>query len=104
MTGSDNCRISTGEKLCKWADESQADLNRCFAIPSLLIFVSSVDLGIPSLAAAPDGPAIRPRLCAKADSMRFLSCSAPSRVNPLPLSFARADFFFNDTATTEKVP
>ena len=42
--------------------ESQPDLNRCFTIPSLVIFVSSVDLGIPSLAAAPDGPAIRPRL------------------------------------------
>ena len=67
---------------CNRGERSQPDLNRCFTIPSLLIFVSRVERGMPSLAAAPDGPAIRPRLWAKADSISFLSCSVPSRANP----------------------
>src|SRR5215470_10260024 len=38
------------------------DLNWCLSMPRVRIFVSSVERGIPSLAAAPDGPATRPRL------------------------------------------
>src|SRR6266850_7548193 len=45
----------------------------CFLIPSCLIFVSSVDRGIPSFAAAPSGPATLPLLSARAVSIIFLS-------------------------------
>ena len=48
-------------------------INLCFLIPSCLIFVSSVDRGIPSFAAAPSGPATFPLLSAKAISINFLS-------------------------------
>jgi hypothetical protein len=49
------------------------EINLCFLIPSCLIFVSSVERGIPSLAAAPCGPATFPLLSAKAVSIIFLS-------------------------------
>ena len=49
------------------------EINLCFLIPSCLIFVSSVDRGIPSFAAAPCGPETFPLLLAKAVSMIFLS-------------------------------
>ena len=49
------------------------EINLYFLIPSCLIFVSSVDRGIPSFAAAPSGPATFPLLSAKAVSMIFLS-------------------------------
>jgi hypothetical protein len=49
------------------------EINLCFLIPSCLIFVSSVDRGIPSFAAAPSGPETFPLLSAKAVSMIFLS-------------------------------
>jgi hypothetical protein len=49
------------------------EINLCFLIPKFLIFVSSVDRGIPSLAAAPRGPATFPLLSAKAASIIFLS-------------------------------
>jgi hypothetical protein len=49
------------------------EINLCFLIPSCLIFVSSVDRGIPSFAAAPSGPATFPLLSAKAVSIIFLS-------------------------------
>src|ERR1700719_1143348 len=48
-------------------------INVCFLIPSCLIFVSSVDRGIPSFAAAPFGPATFPLLSARAISINFLS-------------------------------
>src|SRR6266403_2746668 len=50
------------------------EINLYFLIPSCLIFVSSVDRGIPSFAAAPSGPATFPLLSAKAVSIIFLSC------------------------------
>jgi hypothetical protein len=65
-------------------NKSYAELNRYFLIPSLRILVSSVDRGIPSLAAAPEGPAMRPWLSTKADSINSLSLSAPMRAKPLP--------------------
>src|SRR5215470_18258 len=46
-----------------------AELNWLFLIPSCLIFESSVEGGIPSLAAAPHGPATFPLHSAKAASM-----------------------------------
>jgi len=45
----------------------------CFFILSCLIFKSSVDRGIPSLAAAPFGPATFPVLSARAASMSSFS-------------------------------
>ena len=48
-------------------------INLCFLIPSCLIFVSSVDRGIPSFAAAPSGPETFPSLSAKAVSIILLS-------------------------------
>jgi len=45
------------------------EIKLCLSIPSCLIFVSSVDRGIPSLAAAPSGPATFPLLSAKAASI-----------------------------------
>src|SRR6266404_1418540 len=50
------------------------EIKLCFLIPSCLIFVSSVDRGIPSFAAAPSGPATFPLLSARAVSIISLSC------------------------------
>ena len=44
-------------------------VNRPFSIPSCLIFDSSVDAGMPRVAAAPFGPATFPRLRARAASI-----------------------------------
>jgi hypothetical protein len=49
------------------------EINLCFLIPSCLIFVSSVDRGIPSFAAAPSGPATFPLLSVRAVSIIYLS-------------------------------
>src|ERR1700740_1351088 len=51
------------------------EINLYFLIPSCLIFVSSVDRGIPSFAAAPCGPATFPLLSANAFSIIFFSWS-----------------------------
>src|SRR6266850_4659637 len=61
-------------------------LNRFFFILSSLIFDSSVDEGIPSLAAAPQRPAILPLLSASEVSMIFFSCSCSfsARVDEFP--------------------
>src|SRR5215813_12990072 len=122
MPGFGNCRISTqgeirvlgkisrvgNKKLmkrggCSCGDESQTDLNWCFTIPSFLILVSSVDRGIPSLAAAPYGPAIRPRLSANADSINFLCCSAPGRANTFPVSLKPGESAMSHDSSTVKV-
>ena len=50
-----------------------SEINLCFLIFSCLIFESSVDRGIPSLAAAPSGPATLPLQSANAVSMISLS-------------------------------
>src|SRR5262249_56056606 len=44
-------------------------------MPSALIFASSVERGMPSLVAAPEGPATRPCVSASADSMITFSVS-----------------------------
>src|SRR5260370_41150099 len=49
--------------------EGSVVLKRCLLIFSDLIFDSRVDPGMPSLAAAPDGPATRPSLSRRAASM-----------------------------------
>jgi len=50
-----------------------SEINLCFLMPSCLIFVSSVDRGIPSFTAAPLGPATFPLHSARAVSIIFLS-------------------------------
>src|SRR6266403_383028 len=50
-----------------------SEINLCFLILSCLIFESSVERGIPSIAAAPAGPATFPLLSARAVSIIFLS-------------------------------
>jgi hypothetical protein len=47
-------------------------LNRSFLIPSDLIFDSNVEPGMPSFAAAPDGPETRPLIAARAASATAL--------------------------------
>jgi hypothetical protein len=47
----------------------QEPMNRSFLIPSALIFDSNVEPGMPSFAAAPDGPDTRPLLEARASSI-----------------------------------
>src|SRR6266850_5588909 len=54
---------------------SYAGLKRFLLIFSSLIFDSRVDLAIPSLAAAPDGPYTRPPLSRRADSIMAFSCA-----------------------------
>ncbi len=58
----------------------QRNLNLPLLIFKALIRVSSVDGGIPSLMAAPDGPATRPLVCASAATIisRSLRCSPSS--------------------------
>lgn len=56
------------------SDGDQFGLKRCFVILSALIFDSSVDTGMPSLAAAPEGPATRPLLSVNAVSIIVFSC------------------------------
>src|SRR6516164_146449 len=51
----------------------QNTLKRCLLILKALIFESRVDGGMPSLAAAPVGPATRPPASASAASIVFLS-------------------------------
>src|SRR5579864_3559900 len=51
-------------------------LNRCLLIFRALILESSVDCGIPSLAAAPEGPETLPLLAASAASMSSFSWAA----------------------------
>src|SRR5579863_9158428 len=60
----------------------QRNLNRFLLIFKALILWSRVDGGIPSLAAAPEGPEIRPRLSARAASIiSFSFHGSPSRLN-----------------------
>ena len=56
----------------------QEPLNRSFLIPSDLIFDSNVEPGMPSFAAAPDGPDTRPLLAARAASIISLSRATSS--------------------------
>src|SRR5580692_8697708 len=60
-------------------DGGDAVLKRFLSILSDLIFVSRVDPGIPSLAAAPDGPDTRPPLSRSAASISSLSWAASLR-------------------------
>lgn len=57
------------QELFGFASESQPNLNRVLLILSALILDSRVDRGIPSLAAAPKGPEIRPLVSASVASM-----------------------------------
>lgn len=54
--------------ICNQLLRLKSDLNRCLLIPRDLIFDSRVDLGMPSLKAAPDAPSTRPRVALNAAS------------------------------------
>src|SRR5260370_11466932 len=60
-------------------------LKRCLLMCSDLIFGSRVDPGMPSLAAAPDGPPTRPPLSRRAASMISFSWAAGLRNSPRSL-------------------
>ena len=65
--------------------EGSVALKRFLLIFSDLIFESSVDPGIPSLAAAPDGPETRPPLSRRAASIISFSWEASFRVSSVRL-------------------
>src|SRR5882762_7215029 len=71
-------------------DGGPAALKRFLSIFSDLIFDSRVDPGIPSLAAAPDGPDTRPPLSRRAASMISFSSAAGLRDSPRALLGAAA--------------
>src|SRR6266403_5871510 len=58
-------------------------LKRFLSIFSDLILDSSVDRGMPNLAAAPVAPNTRPRLSSKASSIMFFSCASSLRGSSL---------------------
>jgi hypothetical protein len=72
-------RVREFAKCCEdagdWAND-KLQTKRCFWILSERIFDSSVEGGIPSLAAAPNAPDTRPLLSARASSMIFFSCDS----------------------------
>jgi hypothetical protein len=57
---------------------------RLLSIFSARILDSSVERGIPSRAAAPEGPNTRPRLARSASSTIAFSCAASELDNPIP--------------------
>src|SRR5580698_6206410 len=83
---------------------ARGTLNRNLSIPSRLIFASSVCVGRASLAAAPVGPEIRPRLSASAASIISLSwlrrASPSATVEP---ATRLVDSRLNQVSSTEKV-
>src|SRR5712692_2182884 len=73
------------EDIQKRFTEGSVVLKRSLLIFSDLIFDSRVDPGMPSLAAAPDGPATRPPLSRRAASMISFSWAAGLRDSPRSL-------------------
>src|SRR5229473_4178068 len=72
--------LLTGKRAASASPQiSDKVLKRFLSIFSALIFDSSVDRGMPNLAAAPVGPNIRPRLAFRASSMMFFSCASSLR-------------------------
>src|SRR5258707_15661003 len=71
--------LGLGEGIQMLPDGGPAALKRFLSIFSDLIFVSRVDPGIPSLAAAPDGPDTRPPLSRRATSIISFSWAASFR-------------------------
>src|ERR1700761_640182 len=69
-----NGKQHTGVVMCP----PHPSLNRFLRIFSFLMRASNVEGGNPSVAAAPLGPDIRPRLCVRADTIIFRSCSESS--------------------------
>src|SRR6185295_8376106 len=63
---------------------------RLLLIRSERIFDSRVERGIPSLPAAPDGPATRPPLVRRASSTSAFSCAASAPNRPTLFSAAEA--------------
>src|SRR5271170_1504650 len=66
-------------RLRKGPQLSGSTLKRFLSIFSTLILDSSVDRGMPNLAAAPVGPNTRPELAFRASSMMFFSCASSLR-------------------------
>src|SRR6516164_908843 len=71
--------MGLGEGIQMPPDAGPAVLKRFLSIFSDLIFVSRVDPGMPSLAAAPDGPDTRPPLSRRANSIISFSWAASFR-------------------------
>src|SRR5260370_11645946 len=71
--------LGLGEGIQMPADGGTAVLKLFLSIFSDLIFVSRVDPGMPSLAAAPDGPDTRPPLSRRATSIISFSWAASFR-------------------------
>src|SRR6266436_6340834 len=66
-------------RTCESRQPSGSVLKRFLSIFSDLILDSSVDRGMPNLAAAPVGPNTRPRLAFRASSIMFFSCASSLR-------------------------
>src|SRR4029077_5861456 len=74
---------------------------RLLLILNARIFDSSVERGIPSRAAAPEGPNTRPSLARSASSMSSLSCEASAPTIPSRLSRAgRVDTQLSSTVNS----
>src|SRR5580692_12437104 len=83
-------------------DGGHVVLKRFLSILSDLIFVSRVDPGIPSLAAAPDRPDTRPPLSRRAASIISFSRVASLRDRSIRLFVSvPSGVLVNDPATTE---
>src|SRR5258706_14535600 len=79
-------------------------LKQFLSIFSALIFDSSVDRGMPNLAAAPVGPNTRPRLAFRASSMMFFSCASSLRGSSMwLLDSVAADGKDNQLSSIEKM-
>src|SRR5882757_1114200 len=68
---------------CESPQLSGSGLKRFLSIFSVLIFDSSVDRGMPSLAAAPLSPNTRPQLAFRASSIMFFCCASSLRGSSL---------------------
>jgi hypothetical protein len=79
-------------------------LKRFLSIFSDRIFDSSVERGMPNLAAAPVGPNIRPRLSFRAASIMSFSCARSLRGSSLrPFGSVRDGCFGNQLSSIEKI-
>src|SRR6266436_8138771 len=76
-------------------------LKRCRLIPSFLILESSVCLGMPSFAAAPVEPEIRPSASRSAFSIIALSRSARSATKGMVCAVGLGDVRLEDAGTSQ---
>src|SRR5713226_8911711 len=91
-------------RLCESHQFSGSVLKRFLSIFSALILDSSVDRGMPNLAAAPRGPNTRPELPFRASSMMFFSCASSLRASSMwRLDSVAADGKDNQLSSIEKM-